>query len=42
MMGSEVSRGHLLDNRIVQSQIRYQPLEPPTLLLQLLEPSGLI
>jgi hypothetical protein len=40
--GSEVFPGRLLENRIVQSQIRHQPLEPPVLLLQLLEPSGLL
>ena len=42
MTGSEVSPGRLLENRIVQTQILHGSLVPPVLLLQFLEPSGLL
>jgi hypothetical protein len=36
MTGLGISPDRLLKNRIVQSQIRHKPLEPPVLLLQFL------
>ena len=42
MAGSEVSRGHLFENRVTQRLVRYQLLEPCVLPLELLEPLGLV
>ena len=39
--GSPVSRGHLLEHRLVQGQIGNDALEPGVLPLQFLEPLGL-
>ena len=40
--GSEVSRGHLFKNRVVEGLVRHQLLEPRVFPLELLEPLGLI
>ena len=40
--GSEVSRGHLLKNRVVEGLVRHQLLEPRVLPLELLEPFRLV
>ena len=39
---SEVSRGHLFKNRVVEGLVRPQLLEPRVLPLELLEPLGLV
>jgi hypothetical protein len=40
--GSEVSPGSLLEDQLVQCQIRHRTAKPCVLLLQLLHPSGLV
>ena len=36
--GSEVSRGHILQDLLLQRQLRHQPLQPRVFLLQLFQP----
>ncbi len=41
-MGSEVSRGHLFENHVVEGLVRDQLLQPPILPLKLLQPLRLV
>lgn len=40
--GLEVSRGEVLQHKIIQAQVRYQTLQLRVLLLQLLQPLRLV
>ncbi len=42
MRGLQVSLGHVLQNLLLQRQLRHQPLKPRVLFLQLLQPPGLL
>ena len=42
MAGSDVSRGHLFKNRVVERLVRHQPLQPGVLLLERLHPLRLV
>ena len=40
--GSEVSRGHLFQNHVVERLVGHQPLQPRVLLLERLQPLRLV